>query len=71
VAVIFALLAALAYGIGDFIGGLASRRANALTVSLLSYPAGGLLMAMLLPIYGGPLRARTLAWSVLGGVAGL
>ena len=70
-AVIFALLAALAYGISDFIGGLASRRANALTVLLLSYPAGGLLMALLLPIYGGPLSARTLAWSVLGGVAGL
>jgi drug/metabolite transporter (DMT)-like permease len=71
VAVLFALLAALAYGISDFIGGLASRRAKALTVLLVSYPAGAVLMALLLPIYGGALSARTLGWSVLGGAAGL
>lgn len=70
-AILFALLAAGAYGVSDFLGGLASRRTPALTVLLLSYPIGALIMAALLPLYGGPVSAGTLAWSALGGVAGL
>jgi drug/metabolite transporter (DMT)-like permease len=70
-AVLFALLAATAYGVSDFIGGLASRRIPAITVLLVSYPIGALLMAALLPVYGGPISAGTLAWSVAGGAAGL
>jgi drug/metabolite transporter (DMT)-like permease len=70
-AVLFALLAAAAYGVSDFIGGLASRRIPAITVLLASYPIGAALMAAMLPAYGGPVSAGTLAWSVAGGVAGL
>lgn len=70
-AVVFALLAAAAYGISDFVGGLASRRVPALTVLLLSYPVGALLMASLLGVYDGPISANTLAWSIGGGAAGL
>lgn len=70
-AVLFALFAALSYGVSDFVGGLASRRVAALTVLVVSYPAGGVLMALLLPVYGGPVSGRTLWWSVAGGVAGL
>ncbi|HEX8768460.1 MAG TPA: DMT family transporter [Jatrophihabitans sp.] len=70
-AVLFALLAAAVYGVSDFIGGLASRRSPAITVLLVSYPIGALLMAALLPVYGGPVSGGTLAWSVAGGAAGL
>ena len=70
-AVLFALLAAAVYGVSDFIGGLASRRIPALTVLLVSYPIGPVLMVAMLPVYGGPISAATLAWSVAGGVAGL
>lgn len=70
-AVLFALIAAAAYGVSDFIGGLASRRIPAITVLLASYPIGAVLMAALLPVYGGPISAGTLAWSVTGGAAGL
>jgi drug/metabolite transporter (DMT)-like permease len=70
-AVLFALLAAAAYGISDFVGGIASRRVSALSVLLISSPVGGLIMAVLLPVYGGPVSARTLGWSLAGGVAGL
>lgn len=69
--VLFALIAATAYGISDFVGGFASRRVPALTVLLVSYPIGGALMAVLLLWYRGPLSAATVAWSVGGGVAGL
>jgi drug/metabolite transporter (DMT)-like permease len=71
VAILFAVLAAASYGVSDFVGGLASRRAFALSVLLLSYPAGAVLMAVLLPLYGGPVSTNTLAWSVAGGAAGL
>ena len=70
-AVLFALFAAAAYGVSDFLGGLASRRIPAITVVLVSYPVGALLMAALLPVYGGPVSSTTLVWSVAGGVAGL
>ncbi len=69
--ILFALLAAGAYGVSDFIGGLASRRVSAMNVLLISYPVGGLLMAALLGLYGGPVSANTLAWSLAGGVAGM
>jgi len=71
VGVLFALVAAAAYGVSDFVGGLASRRVSALNVLLVSYPVGGLIMALALPGYGGPVSARTLLWSLAGGVAGL
>jgi drug/metabolite transporter (DMT)-like permease len=70
-AVVFALLAAAVYGVSDFIGGLAARRTPAITVLLVSYPIGAVLMAAVLPVYGGPISAGTLAWSVAGGAAGL
>ncbi|MEO6501226.1 MAG: DMT family transporter [Jatrophihabitantaceae bacterium] len=70
-AVLFALLAAAAYGVSDFVGGLASRRIPAVTVLLASYPIGTVLMAAALPVYGGPISASTLVWSLGGGVAGL
>lgn len=70
-AVLFALFAALSYGVSDFVGGLASRRVSALTVLLVSYPAGAVLMTLLLPVYAGPISARTLLWSIAGGAAGL
>jgi len=70
-AIIFALLAAGAYGVSDFLGGMASRHAATTRVLLVTYPVGAALMAALLPIYGGPISARTLGWSVAAGVAGL
>jgi drug/metabolite transporter (DMT)-like permease len=70
-AILYALLAAAAYGVSDFIGGIASRRVAALHVLVISYPVGGLLMATMLPWYGGPISATTWSWSVAGGAAGL
>ncbi|MFL6162398.1 MAG: EamA family transporter [Jatrophihabitantaceae bacterium] len=68
---LFALIAAATYGVSDFVGGIASRRISALNVLLVSYPLGGALMAAALPFFGGPVSARTLAWSLAGGLAGL
>ena len=51
--VVLGLAAAVLYGIGDFAGGIASRRHTAITVLLFSYPVGAVLMAALLPAFGG------------------
>ena len=69
--VVLALLAALAYGISDFLGGLASRRARAITVLLYSYPIGTAVMAVPLAFDAGPVSASTLLWSIGGGAFGL
>ncbi|MCU1689312.1 MAG: conserved rane protein of unknown function [Jatrophihabitantaceae bacterium] len=68
--VVLALFAALVYGISDFVGGLASRRAKAVTVLLYSYPVGALLMILLLPVFPGPVSQSTLIWGLAGGCAG-
>ena len=69
--VVLGLLAAICYGLADFAGGVASRRYSAVSVLLHSYPAGALLMVVLLPFFPGPVDGRVVLFGILGGVAGL
>jgi drug/metabolite transporter (DMT)-like permease len=71
VTVLLAALAALCYGTSDFLGGLAARRRDAVTVLLYSYPVGAVLMALLLPAFPGHVTGRTVLFGVGGGVAGM
>jgi drug/metabolite transporter (DMT)-like permease len=71
VVVVFALLAAVIYGTGDFVGGFASRHRSAITVLLYAYPVGALLMLALLPAFAGPLDARTVLLGIGGGIGGM
>jgi drug/metabolite transporter (DMT)-like permease len=71
VVVVFALLAAVIYGTGDFVGGFASRHRSAITVLLYAYPVGALLMVALLPAFAGTLDARTALLGVGGGIGGM
>ena len=67
-AIILALGAAVAYGLSDFIGGLASRRTTVWPVALLG-GLGGLAGAMVLALtFSGDPTTADLAW---GAVAGL
>jgi drug/metabolite transporter (DMT)-like permease len=70
VSVLLALVAAVTYGVSDFVGGLASRRDTALRVLVHSYPVGVLLMAALLPLVPGDLSAGAVGWSAAAGLAG-
>jgi drug/metabolite transporter (DMT)-like permease len=71
VVVLFALLAAVVYGFGDFVGGLASRSRSAVTVLLYAYPVGAALMLALLPLFSGPLDLRTALFGAAGGIGGM
>lgn len=71
ITVVLGLAAAILYGVGDFAGGIASRRHTAITVLLLSYPVGAVLMALMLPLFGGHNDTRATVYGIAGGAAGL
>jgi drug/metabolite transporter (DMT)-like permease len=63
------LTAAFTYGAADFLGGLASRRANTIAVVTISQGAGLLMVALLLPMLTSAAPGRS-DW-IWGGIAGL
>lgn len=69
--IVLGLLAAISYGVSDFAGGLASRRAGALTVVVTSQLTGVLLLLAALPFAwaGGP-TAAAFGWGAPAGLAG-
>lgn len=69
--VLLGLAAAILYGVGDFAGGMGARRVTAVTTLLWSYPVGAVLMAAMLPAFGGHFTVRAGVFGVLGGCAGL
>lgn len=70
-----ALLAALSsgmWGVADFLGGVASRRAGPTQVLLISYPAGALVLTVVaIWVVPGRLSGEVLLWGVLAGSIGL
>lgn len=67
-AVLLSLLAAGAYGVSDFVGGLVSRRVSSLRLVLVSYPISTLLLLGAALIAGGALDAASVVWAVVSGV---
>ncbi|MCQ0971661.1 DMT family transporter [Paracoccus sp. TK19116] len=66
--VLLALFASLAYGVGDFIGGLASRRGSAFAVALWASIGGGIAMCLAAVVVGGRADPVDLGWGVLAGI---
>lgn len=71
IVVVLGLLAAVCYGVGDFVGAFASRRDSAVTVLLHSYPVGAVLMIAMLPLFPGSVDGRVIGFGIAGGAAGL
>ncbi|MCM6776303.1 DMT family transporter [Nocardia sp. CDC159] len=67
--VLLALLAAIGYGVSDFVGGVASRRVAALRIVIVSYPLSVLLMVAIAPLVDARLDVPALAWGAGAGVA--
>ncbi|MEU8359508.1 DMT family transporter [Nonomuraea sp. NPDC048882] len=68
--VILATACAIVYGTADFFGGLATRRAQVLSVVTLSQLAGLALILGLLPLLPGAYSDPALAWGLAAGLSG-
>lgn len=69
-ALLLSLVAALGYGVSDFVGGLAARRVSVLRVVVASYPVGMVGMALIAPFAGGTLTTSALVFGALSGIVG-
>src|SRR2546430_5468816 len=68
---LFGLAASLSWGSGDFSGGLATRRANVLTVVVAAHAIGLILLIALALAWSEPFpSALDMAWGGAAGLAG-
>ena len=71
-ALAISLASAASWGVSDFLGGLQSRRLSVLAVLAVSQPAGLLLIALLVLLFGAdPVSAEKLAIAFFAGAAAL
>jgi drug/metabolite transporter (DMT)-like permease len=70
VAAIFALSAAVAYGVGDFLGGVAARRESPSAVVLWSHIVGLGMLVAVAPLIGGEPSPRAFAAGAAAGILG-
>ncbi|WP_243060962.1 DMT family transporter [Nocardioides sp. SR21] len=66
---LLSLFAAASYGLGDFNGGLFSRRGGAWAVSLVAQIGGTVLVLLVALVDGGSPTAADLGWAAVAGVA--
>ena len=66
----FALAAAALFGSADFLGGVASRRAKAASVLVISAPAGVLVIFGAAMLSGAAFQTAGLGWALAAGAAG-
>src|SRR6516164_3652651 len=68
--ILLGLAAAVLYGTGDFLGGLASRRVQVLPVLMLAETAGVIVALLAVAMSPGPVRMAGLAWGIGAGLIG-
>jgi drug/metabolite transporter (DMT)-like permease len=71
VGALLALVSSLSWGVADFIGGLAARRAGTVAVLSVSYPAGAILLTILAAfVITGDLTTELIPFAITAGVIG-
>jgi uncharacterized membrane protein len=68
--ILLGLAAAVLYGSGDFLGGMATRKAHVLTVLLLAETAGVIVALAAAAMAPGPASLAGLAWGISAGLIG-
>jgi len=66
---VLSLIAALGYGLSDFLGGLGARRVHVLRIVLVSYPVGLVGLLLVAPLAGGTLTAPSVLLAMCSGIA--
>ena len=67
-AIVLSLLAAAAYGVSDFVGGVFSKRVSPWSVAFVGALAGAAVVAAFTAVDGGEPRRADYAWGLLAGV---
>lgn len=67
-AVLLALVAALAYGLSDFVGGVASKRVSPWAVALGAQAAGAVVVLLIALVVHGSPTSGDLRWAVVAGL---
>ena len=66
--VLLSLLSAMSYGLGDFVGGFASKRTNPWSVALVAQLGGATVILGVTLFTGGSPTGQDLLWAVVAGV---
>lgn len=70
IAIVLALGSSLAYGVTDFLGGLAARKIRVILLGAFTQPLGLVLLLVSLPFAGGSFSQSAILWGVIAGLAG-
>lgn len=68
---VLALISAIAWGVADYIGGIASRKAGATPVLVAAYPAGAVILSVFVFLVPGEFSTRALVWGIAAGGIGV
>lgn len=67
---LLASISAIAFGVGDFLGGLSARRMTAVSTSFVTQVVGFALVLAVAPLLGGSASGADLLWGLSAGVLG-
>lgn len=68
---LLAIAAACTFGVADFLGGLSTRKAAVVAITLITNVAGAVLAVVLVVVIDGTWTIQAVAWGAVGGLAGL
>jgi len=69
-AILLALGSSVAYGLTDFLGGIAARRAHIFLLGSLTQPLGLLVLLLIAPFVGGSVTSEVWFWGAVSGLGG-
>lgn len=70
-AAILALISSMAWGVADYMGGIASRRAGAMQVLVVAYPAGAVIISLAAVfVVPGEISQAAITWGIVAGLIG-